>query len=70
MKSNFQLALLVFRLWLDLIKFAVVKCFAQGLLISAFFLILASPALCWRGARLIAKSARHEKPSPFVYTMQ
>lgn len=70
MKSHFQLMPLAFRLWLELIRFAAVKCLAQGLFVSAFFLFLASPALSWRGARLIVRSAKQEKPSPFVYTMQ
>lgn len=70
MKNYFQLLPLMFGLWLELIRFAVVKCLAQGLFFSAFFLFLLSPVLSWRGAQLITKSVNQKKPSPFVYTMQ
>lgn len=70
MNSHFHLAALAFRLWLKLIRYAVVKCLAQGLYLSALVLLLYSVRLSWRGAQLAAKSAKQEKTSPFIYTMQ
>ncbi len=70
MKSYFKLASLAFPIWIKLLRCAAMKCLAQGLFISALFLFLASPALSWRAAQLIAKPVNQKKPSPFVYTMQ